>query len=86
MQVGRPATDHRPDRHNYDVQDGQREGSRCVPWISTQGRVVQGVESVVVGQRYVGVVIQQQSQHVIALLGDGVVQRGVSLRILERSQ
>ncbi len=40
------------------------------------------VEAVVVGDHDVGVVVQQEGQHVVTLLGDGVVQRGVALRVL----
>lgn len=43
---------------------------------------MQGIEAVVIGQRDVSLVVQEQRQHVVPLLGDGVVQRRVSLRVL----
>ena len=49
--------------------------------------MVERVEAVVVGDHDVGVLVEEQGQHVVALLGDGVVQRSVALRILnERSK
>ena len=57
----------------------------CVflPWVSSKCRVVKGVETVVVGDHDVGGVIQQQCQHVVTLLRNGVVQRGVTFRVLQ---
>ena len=40
------------------------------------------VEAVVVGDHDVGVVVEQQREHVVAFLGDGVVKRSVTLRVL----
>jgi hypothetical protein len=54
------------------------------PWISAKRCVMQGIEAVVIGDHDVGVVLQQQRQHVVALLGDGVVQRSVAFRVLQR--
>ena len=45
--------------------------------------MVKGVETVVVGDHDVGGVVQQQCQHVVPLLGNGVVQRGVTFRVLQ---
>jgi hypothetical protein len=47
---------------------------------------VQGVESIVVGQHNVCVVVQQQRQHVISLLRDGIVQGRVAFRVLSTSR
>jgi hypothetical protein len=44
--------------------------------------VVQGVEPVVIGQHDVSIVVQQQRQHVVTLLRDGVVQWRITFRIL----
>ena len=46
---------------------------------------MEGIESVVVGQRYVGVVLDEQCQHVIAFFRNCVVQRRVTLGILQSS-
>lgn len=56
------------------------------PWVSTEGRIVQGVESIVVCQHNVCVVVQQQRQHVISFLRDGIVQGRVTLRVLSTSR
>ena len=53
-----------------------------LPWISAERRVVERVEPVVVGDHDVGVLVEEEGQHVVALLGDGVVQRSVALGIL----
>ena len=55
---------------------------KFLPWVSAERGVVEGVESVVVGDHDVGVLVEEQGEHVVALLRDGVVQRGVALRIL----
>jgi hypothetical protein len=39
-----------------------------VPWIPTKRGVMDGIEAVVVGNHDVGVVIQQQGEHVISFL------------------
>ena len=44
--------------------------------------MVECVESVVVGDHDVGVLVEEEGEHVVALLRDGVVQRSVALRIL----
>ena len=44
--------------------------------------MVERVEPVVVGDHDVGVLVEEEGQHVVALLGDGVVQRSVALGIL----
>ena len=48
--------------------------------------MVEGVESVVVGDHDVGVLVEEEGEHVVALLRDGVVQRGVALRILNEGE
>ena len=55
------------------------------PWIASEGGVVKGVESVVVGERDVGIVVDEERQHVVPLLGYGVVERGVSFRVLQQT-
>jgi hypothetical protein len=46
--------------------------------------MVEGVESVIVGEHDVGAVVQEQRQHVVPLLRDGVMQRRVSLAVLSQ--
>ena len=53
---------------------------------SPQRCVVEGVESVVVGCSDVRPSLQQKPYHVISLLGDGIVQWSVSLRVLRRGR
>ena len=53
-----------------------------LPWVAAKSSVVQGVEPVVIGQHDVSIVVQQQRQHVVTLLGDGVVQWRITFRIL----
>jgi hypothetical protein len=53
-----------------------------LPWVSSESGVVERVEPVVVGDHDVGAVVEEEGQHVVALLRDGVVQRGVALRVL----
>lgn len=53
-----------------------------LPWIASQGGVVQRVEPVVVGESHVSAVIQQQCQYVITLLRYRVMQRSIALGIL----
>ena len=43
---------------------------------------MQGIESVVVSKRDVGIVVDEKRQHVVSFLGNGIVQRRVSLRVL----
>jgi len=38
------------------------------PWVSSQGGVVENVEPVVVGDRHVSVSVQEEGEHVVALL------------------
>lgn len=45
--------------------------------------MVQRVEAVVVGERDVSRVVQQQRQHVVPLLGYGVMQGRVTLGVLQ---
>ena len=45
--------------------------------------MVERVEAVVVGDHDVGVLVEKEGEHVVALLGDGVVKRRVTLRILD---
>ncbi len=44
--------------------------------------MVEGVEPIVVGEHDIGAVVQEQRQHVVPLLGDGVMQRRVTLAVL----
>lgn len=53
-----------------------------LPWVAAKSSVVQGVEPVVIGQHDVSIVVQQQRQHVVTLLRDGVVQWRIAFRIL----
>jgi hypothetical protein len=57
--------------------------TEILPWVSSESRVMKRVEAVVVGDHDVGVVVQQEGQHVVTLLRDGVVQRSVTLRVLQ---
>lgn len=57
-----------------------------LPWISAESRVVERVEAVVVGDHDVGVLVEEQGKHVVALLGDGVVKRRVTFGILHRKE
>lgn len=45
---------------------------------------MQRVEPIVVGQHYIRVVVQQKRQHVVPLFANGIVQRCVTFRILQR--
>lgn len=47
---------------------------------------MEGVEAVVVGDGDIGTGLQQNGQHVVSLLADGVMERRVSLRVLQRAQ
>lgn len=47
---------------------------------------MESVEAVVVGDGDVSAGLQQNRQHVVPLLADGVVERRVSLRVLQRAQ
>lgn len=78
-------------RRNAAIVHATRRRSKqhvtgTVPWVAAQRRVVQRVEAVIVGQRDVGAVVQQQRQHIVALLRNGVVQRRVAFRILKKSR
>ncbi len=55
-----------------------------LPRVPPERGVVERVEAVVVGDHDVCAPLQQQRQHVVTLLGDGVVQRGVALGILQK--
>ena len=59
---------------------------KFLPWVSAERGVVERVEAVVVGDHDVGVLVEEEGEHVVALLGDGVVQRSVALRVLHRSK
>lgn len=54
-----------------------------VPWIAAQRSVVQRVETIVVGESHVSSMLQQQRQHIITFLRDGVMERSVTFRILQ---
>lgn len=58
------------------------EEGRGLPGVASKGRVMQDVETIVVGDNDVSHVFQQQRQHVVSLLADGVMQRSISLGIL----
>lgn len=47
---------------------------------------MQGIESVIVGERDVGIVVDEKRQHVVPLLGNGVVQRSISFRVLAHTK
>ena len=53
-----------------------------LPWISSKRSMMQGVESIVIGDTDVRIVIQQQWQDIVAFLADGIVKGGVTFRIL----
>jgi hypothetical protein len=57
-----------------------------LPWISPESRVMESVESVVVGDHDVGAVVQEEGQHVVALLRNRVVQCSVAFGILKTKQ
>lgn len=67
---------------NTKIMILRRTDTIFLPWVSSECRMMKRVEAVVVGDHDVGVVVQQEGQHVVTLLGDGVVQRGVALRVL----
>lgn len=48
--------------------------------------MMESVEAVVVGDGDIGAGLQQNGQHVVSLLADGVVERRVSLRVLRGAQ
>lgn len=68
----------------YPLTDGAQcqQSGLNLPWVATESSVVQGVEPVVVGQHDVSIVVQEQRQHVVTLLRDGVVQWRIAFRIL----
>lgn len=45
--------------------------------------MVEGIESVVVGDVHVGIVLEEQREDVIPLLADGIVEGGVAFGVLE---
>lgn len=47
---------------------------------------MQSIEAVVVGERDVGIVVDEKRQHVVPLLRNGVVQRRISFRVLNIQQ
>ena len=53
-----------------------------LPRITAQCGVMEDVEAVVVAQRHVGIVVEQDRQNVVALLRDGIVQRRLSVTVL----
>lgn len=55
---------------------------QCLPWIASKCGVMQGVETIVVGQSHVGTILQQQRQHVIALLRYRIMKWRVAFRVL----
>lgn len=44
--------------------------------------MVKGIESVVVSECYVSVVVDEERQHIVPLFRDSIVERSVPLRIL----
>jgi hypothetical protein len=46
--------------------------------------MVQGIETIVVGYCQVSMVFKQQGNHIIPFFADGIMQWGVTLRILNR--
>ena len=57
--------------------------NELLPWVSPERGVVERVEAVVVGEHEVCRAVEQQGQHVVTLLGDGVVHGSVALRVLQ---
>lgn len=55
-----------------------------VPWVASQCSVMQRVETVVVGESDVGIVVDKKCQHVISLLGNGIVKWCISFRVLQK--
>lgn len=53
------------------------------PRVAPKRCVMEGVESIVVGDHDVSVAFQKEGEHVVTLLRDGVVERGVALGILK---
>jgi hypothetical protein len=45
--------------------------------------MVEGIEAIIVCEHDVCAVVQEQGQHVVPLLGDGVMQRRVTLAVLQ---
>jgi len=61
------------ERRRVEGEGHLRGGALALPGVAPQRGVVQRVEAVVVGDHHVGVPVEQQGQHVVALLADGVV-------------
>lgn len=55
----------------------------AVPGVPSQRCVMKSVEAVVVGDGDVSAGLQQNGQHVVPLLADGVMERRVPLRVLQ---
>lgn len=58
----------------------------ALPGISPKSRVVEGVETVVVGEGDVGTVVQEECQHIVAFFRNGIVKRSVALEVLQKNQ
>ncbi|KAJ3653724.1 hypothetical protein Zmor_012961 [Zophobas morio] len=71
---------------NYCIYKERREEIRprkpSLPWISTESGMVEGIESVIVGQGDIGVMIQQQRQHIVPFLRNCVMEGRVTFQIL----
>ena len=61
-----------------EVGKDESNGSHVAP----ERSVVEGIEAVVVGDGMVGLELKQQLNNVITLLGDGIMKRSITLRIL----
>jgi len=77
-------------------QISAREGRRQVllknnmvkflPWIAAESRVMQRVESIIIRQHNISIVVQQQRQHVIPLFTDGIMKRCIAFRVLNQKK
>lgn len=64
----------------------KRKREAAVPGVPPQRCVMESVEAVVVSDGDVSAGLQQNRQHVVPLLADGVVERCVSFRVLQIAQ
>lgn len=75
---------HRP---RYLLQDGFQNKKNpvnfAIPRVPSQSSVVKRVEAIVVGNCDISTSFQEYREHVIPLLADGIMQRCVSLRVLQ---
>lgn len=62
-------------RAEGEVGQDEAYGAHVAP----QGRVVEGIEAIVVGDSVVGLALNEKLDYVISLLGDGIMKWCVSL-------